>query len=83
MELFRFDTAVGRSMTQFNSNFVLSPILRTGQAAHISCMHIGAGGVVGYHQATVPQLLLVIGGSGWVTSADRAPHPIAAEQAAF
>ncbi len=50
---------------------------------HIGCVHIGPSGVVGYHQATVPQLFLVVGGSGWVTSVDRVHHPIAAAQAAF
>lgn len=83
MQLFRFDAAVGRPITQFNSHFVISPIIRTTNPARISCMHIGAGGVVGYHQATVPQLFLVVQGSGWVTSTDRVHHLITAEQAAF
>ncbi len=65
----------------------MSPIMRQWDAAlpimHIGCMHIGPNGVVGYHQATVPQLFLVVQGSGWVTSTDRARHPITAGQAAF
>jgi hypothetical protein len=36
----------------------------------IGCMHIGAGGIVGYHQATVRQLFLVVTGTGWVRGAD-------------
>jgi len=87
MDLFRFDAAVGRTITRYNSiNFVMSPVMRPQEAlpiGHIGCMHIGAGGVVGYHQATVPQLFLVVGGSGWVTSTDRDRHPIMAGQAAF
>ena len=46
-------------------------------------MHIGPGGVVGYHQATVPQLFLVVAGSGWVTSADQVRQPVVVGQAAF
>lgn len=87
MQVFRFDAAVGTPIKRYNSvNFIVSPIMRPDAAlpvGHIGCMHIGAGGVVGYHQATVPQLFLVIGGSGWVTSTDRIRHPIVAEQAAF
>lgn len=30
-----------------------------------------AGGVVGYHQATVEQLYIVVQGEGWVTGTDR------------
>jgi gentisate 1,2-dioxygenase len=88
MQLFRFDTAVGRSITRYDSvNFTISPIVRRWDAAlpimHIGCMHIGAGGVVGYHQATVPQLFLVVQGDGWVTSTERIHQPIATGQAAF
>jgi hypothetical protein len=87
MQLFRFDAAIGRSITHYNSNFTMSPIMRRWDAAlpimHIGCMHLGANGVVGYHQATVPQLFVVVQGSGWVTSTDRVHQPIAAGQAAF
>lgn len=87
MKLFRFDAAVGRSIARYNSiNFIMSPIVRPDAALpirHVGCMHIGAGGVVGYHQATTPQLFLVVDGTGWVTSADRVQHLITAGQAAF
>jgi hypothetical protein len=87
MDLFRFDAAVGRTITRYDSiNFVMSPIMRPQEAqpiGHIGCMHIGAGGVVGYHQATVPQLFLVVQGDGWVTSTERVHQPIATGQAAF
>jgi hypothetical protein len=52
-------------------------------AVQIGCMHIGAGGVVGYHQATVRQLFLVVAGTGWVRGADETRRPIAAGQAAY
>jgi len=32
---------------------------------------LDAGGVVGYHQATVEQLYIVVQGEGWVTGTDR------------
>jgi quercetin dioxygenase-like cupin family protein len=46
-------------------------------------MHIGAGGIVGYHQATVRQLFLVVAGTGWVRGTDESRQPIAAGQAAY
>ncbi|MGG4400355.1 hypothetical protein ABEW61_09530 [Paenibacillus amylolyticus] len=29
-------------------------------------MHLAEGGVIGYHQAVVPQLLSIVSGEGWV-----------------
>lgn len=46
-------------------------------------MRLGANGTAGYHQATVPQLFLVVLGQGWVTGPTRERVPIAAGQAAF
>lgn len=67
MKLFRFDAGVGRVIAQFNSaNLVMSPIARPSGNVQIGCMYLDAGGVVGYHQATIPQLFLVVAGEGWV-----------------
>lgn len=66
MELYRFDKESGKKITQFNSNFVMTRILQTNQDAHIGCMHLDQNGIVGYHQAVVPQLLLVLSGEGYV-----------------
>ena len=53
-------------MTQFDSNFIISPITKTKDTAQISCMYLESNGVIGYHQATVPQLLFVVNGEGFV-----------------
>jgi hypothetical protein len=85
MRIFRFDPAVGRPIDQFDSaQAVISPIQRTNGKVQIGCMHVGAGGRVGYHQANPRQLFLVVQGSGWVRSSDR-PDPVAISvgQAAF
>ena len=84
MQLFRFDATAGRALEVFDSQgVVLSRIGRVDGEVQIGCMHIGAGGIVGYHQATVHQLFLVIAGTSWVRGADETQQPIAAGQAAY
>jgi quercetin dioxygenase-like cupin family protein len=84
MKLFRFEAAVGREIDAYGSvQLVMSSILRLSGDAHIGCMHIGAGGVVGYHQATEPQLFLVVQGVGWVRGAEDRRVKLSAGQAAW
>ncbi|MFS0821244.1 cupin [Bacillus sp. 1P02SD] len=66
MEFYKFDIGSGKQISQFDSNFIMSRIIQTSKPAHISCMHLGENGIVGYHQATVPQLFLVVNGEGYV-----------------
>lgn len=66
MKIYQFKKEVGKKITKFDSNFVMSHITQTETAAHIGCMHLDANGLVGYHQAVVPQLLLIVNGEGWV-----------------
>ena len=84
MKIFRFDAQIGREIHQYESlNVIMSRIVQTSQGAHIGCMQMDAGGVVGYHQAGMPQLFLVVQGEGWVTDESRQRVPIKAGQAAF
>lgn len=84
MKLYRFDTEVGRTIDRFGSiNAMISRVTRTAGSAQVGCIHLGENGLVGYHQAVVPQLFLVVQGEGWVTGEDRKKVPIRAGQAAF
>jgi quercetin dioxygenase-like cupin family protein len=91
VKLYRFDASAGHPITQHGSdNVVMSGIQRTSDGAfQIGCMYIGTQGVVGRHQATTPQLFLVVEGAGWVRGdgpdgLDGARrHPITPGQAAF
>jgi quercetin dioxygenase-like cupin family protein len=84
MKLFRFDAEVGKTIEKFgSSNAVISRVARAAGSAQIGCMHLSENGLVGYHQAVVPQLFLVLQGEGWVTGEDRKKVPIKAGQAAF
>jgi quercetin dioxygenase-like cupin family protein len=66
VQIFRFGKESGKSITQFDSNFIMSRILVTDKPAHIGCMHLESNGIIGFHQATSQQLLLVVNGQGWV-----------------
>ena len=68
MKFYRFDQESRKQITKFDSDFVMSRIIQTSENAHIGCMHIPANGVVGYHQAASPQLMLIMSGKGRVRS---------------
>lgn len=56
----------GKSVARFDSNFVLAWIVVAEKPTHIAYMYLESHGVVGLHQASVPQLLLIFAGQGWV-----------------
>lgn len=66
MELYTFAKENGKFITNFSSNFMMSRIIQTDNKTHIGCMYLEENGVIGYHQAVVPQLLLVVSGEGYV-----------------
>lgn len=43
-------------------DFIMSRIVQTNKVTNIVCMHLDRNGVVGFHQAVVPQLLLIVNG---------------------
>ena len=84
MKLYCFDSGVGRAIDMFgSSHLTLSRVVRLANEAQIVCMYLGPKGLVGFHQATVRQLFLVVDGSGWVRGEAPERVPIAARQAAF
>jgi quercetin dioxygenase-like cupin family protein len=66
MEFYKFSKDSGKKISKFNSDFVMSRIIQTEKATQISCMYLKENGVIGYHQAVVPQLLLIMNGEGYV-----------------
>lgn len=58
------------------------PIAR-GAVFQAACFRLGPGGRIGRHPATVPQLLAVVDGEGWVSGADGEPRPVTAGEGAF
>lgn len=66
MEFLKFGKEEGIRVSKFNSDFVMSHIIQTNQPANINYMHLEEQGMIGYHQAKTPQLLLVLHGKGYV-----------------
>ncbi|WP_199619781.1 cupin domain-containing protein [Paenibacillus alkalitolerans] len=83
MEFFRFDREVGKRVTKFGSDFIMSRIIQTEKAVHIGCMHLKANGIIGYHQATTPQLLLIMVGEGYVRGEKDEYYKVHAGDAVF
>lgn len=66
MKIYQFHKEKGKHVTAFESDFILTRIIQTEKVASIGCMYLGENGIVGYHPAVVPQLLLVLNGEGFV-----------------
>ena len=80
--LFRFDASLGRHVTRFGSDFVISRLFHSSDL-HVVCMRLEPGGIIGMHPATSPQLLAVVEGDGWIRAEHGPKTPIAAGGAVF
>lgn len=83
MRIHSFSADNGRHVDKYGSNFLQVLLSQPGDVCMASAMFLPPGGVIGRHDATVPQLLCVISGSGFVSGEDGAEIPIDAFQAAF
>ncbi|GAB0167624.1 AraC family ligand binding domain-containing protein [Lysinibacillus sp. CTST325] len=83
MKLYRFSKENGKNITQFNSNFIMSRVINTEVPASIGCMYLEENGVIGYHQAVVPQLFLIIEGEGYVRNEQEQYYQVQPGDAVF
>ena len=84
MRLFRFDPEIGRMIDRYSSSgVILSKVVHSFEEAVVSCAYFDAHGVMGNHQATIPQLFLVVQGEGWVRAESSDKTSIEAGQAAY
>ena len=63
-----------------SSGFTMRGVVRSEQA-HVAVAILAPGGVIGRHAADVPQLFVVVEGSGWVAGGDAERVEIAAGDA--
>ncbi|NWK70130.1 cupin [Bacillus paramycoides] len=83
MKIFDFSEKVGKHISAFQSNFIMSKILNYQGNIHIGAMHLQENGIIGYHEAVVSQLLLIVQGEGFVCSADKEKVKVEAGQAVY
>lgn len=61
----------------------MSKIVKHQGNIHIGCMHLQPKGMIGYHEAVVPQLLLIVEGEGYVCGADKKKVKVQSGHAVF
>jgi len=84
MKIYRFDSEVGKSIDRYDSSgFTISRVVHLSGEAVVNCAYLEANGMIGYHQARVHQLFLVVQGEGWVRGASADRTSIKAGQAAY
>jgi quercetin dioxygenase-like cupin family protein len=84
VRIYRFDREVAYPITQFDSvDVAMGRVGRFEGTFQVGCFHIDPGGVVGFHEATFPQLFMVVSGEGWVRGEEPERRPIFPGQAAF
>ncbi|UNP78199.1 cupin [Bacillus nitratireducens] len=83
MKIFDFSAEVGKHISAFQSNFIMAKILNHQGNIHIGAMHLQENGIIGYHEAVVSQLLLIVDGEGYVCGADKEKVKVEAGQAVF
>lgn len=84
MRVYNFAKEAGKSIDAFGSRqLLMSRILTAADSPHVGCMHLGENGLVGWHQAPIPQLFLVVSGEGWVRAGEEADISISAGSAVY
>ena len=84
MKIFRFDPETGKNIDHYNSSgFILTRVAHLLEETMVQCAYLEPNGLIGYHQATVPQLFLVVQGEGWVRGEAPDRMQIQAGQAAY
>ncbi|MCM3163535.1 cupin [Metabacillus litoralis] len=83
MEIYSFKKSVGKRINQFHSDFIMSRVINTLKPAHIGCMYLEENGVIGFHQAVIPQLLIIVNGRGSVRANNEEYIEVQAGEAVF
>jgi GrpB-like predicted nucleotidyltransferase (UPF0157 family)/quercetin dioxygenase-like cupin family protein len=83
VRIFRFGPDVSLPVSRFGSGFKLGALTAPGAHASVQVVHLDAGGLVGQHEAPVPQLFAVVAGSGWVSGREGRRRELGAGYAAL
>ncbi|MCJ7989936.1 cupin [Priestia sp. OVS21] len=81
MEIYKFSKEHGEKVEKYQSHLATYvKMIHTNEAATIGYMYIEEEGTVGYHEAPIPQLFIVVEGEGWVTGENRKQYPLDVEK---
>lgn len=83
MEIYSFKKSVGKRINQFHSDFIMSRVINTLNPAHVGCIYLEKNGVIGFHQAVVPQLFIIVNGKGSVRANNEEYTEVQAGEAVF
>jgi len=84
VRLLDFGAARAFAISGFGSrSAAASPLTLPDGDAHVVCLRIGAGGVLGRHPASVDQIFVVVEGEGWVRDPDGERVPVTAGKAVY
>lgn len=77
MKIIKLNEIAGKSIKQYDSvNFLMRRLLLTEKPSHVGVMELAAHGIIGYHQTTVPQALILIEGEGTVRAGSEAEKTV-------
>lgn len=72
MKIYKFTKDSANAINNYNSlHSYYKKIMATVAPTNIGLLYIEAGGIVGMHEAPVPQLFIVMEGEGWVYGEDQ------------
>ncbi|MFL0569978.1 cupin domain-containing protein [Priestia megaterium] len=84
MKIYKFSKEHGKKVEKYQSHLATYvKMSQTNEAAIIGFMYIDGEGTVGYHQAPISQLFIVVEGEGWVTGENQKRIPIKRGEAAL
>jgi quercetin dioxygenase-like cupin family protein len=84
VRVFDFDSRRAFAISGFGSrSATASPLTLPDGHAHVVCLRIGAGGVLGRHPASVDQIFVVVEGEGWVSGTNGERLPVTAGKAVY
>lgn len=70
MKITNLNELVGKSITQYGSEFIMKKIMMTDEKSNVGIMQLEEGGKVGYHETAVPQMLIILEGEGYVRTGE-------------
>lgn len=84
MKIYNFGKDMGQEIKAFDSkNLIMTGMIDATDKIRMGCMHVDAGGIVGYHQASVSQLFAVVAGEGVVKGKEDKEYRVKAGYAAY